>query len=163
MAKSDDFTKWLSSNSVNGYTDCIQINVLKDSIYTIGFYISEKLSDEFRHAHSFKIKGKLCSKYGFTPNGCEYFADIEYNAPKQEVCILDNIVDPNYRRKGIGSLGLAYIKYISSLLHCKKILGVKQPIPNTSEEMNVLTAFYQKNGFKNLTNNKICYIFTEKE
>lgn len=37
MAKSDDFTKWLSSNSVNGYTDCIQINVLKDSIYTIGF------------------------------------------------------------------------------------------------------------------------------
>ena len=33
MAKSDDFTKWLSSNSVNGHTDCIQINVLKDSIY----------------------------------------------------------------------------------------------------------------------------------
>lgn len=60
MAKSDDFTTWLSLNSVNGYTDCIQINVLKDSIYTIGFYISEKLSDEFRHAYSFKIKGKLC-------------------------------------------------------------------------------------------------------
>lgn len=107
MAKSDDFTTWLSFNSVNGYTDCIQINVLKDSIYTIGFYISEKLSDEFRHAYSFK--------------------------------------------------------YISSLLHCKKISGVKQPIPNTSEEMNVLTVFYQKNGFKNLPNNKICYIFTEKE
>lgn len=125
MAKSDDFTTWLSFNSVNGYTDCIQINVLNDSIYTIGFYISEKLSDEFRHAYSFKIKGKLCSKYGFTPNGCEYFADIEYNAPKQEVCILDNIVDPNYRRKGIGSLGLAYIKYVSSLLHCKKNIRSK--------------------------------------
>lgn len=59
MAKSDDFTKWLSSNSVNGYTDCIQINVLNDSIYTIGFYISEKLSDEFRHAYSCELTHHL--------------------------------------------------------------------------------------------------------
>lgn len=59
MAKSDDFTTLLSFNSVNGYTDCIQINVLKDSIYTIGFYISEKLSDEFRHAYSCELTHRL--------------------------------------------------------------------------------------------------------
>ena len=73
--------------------------------------------------------------------------------------LVDNRVDKDKHRQGIGSLGLTYIKNILQDFGCKELSGHKNPIPNTPEEMAKLTAFYAKNGFGNLPGDNILYKF----
>lgn len=62
------------------------------------------------------------------------------------------------RNKGVGSIGMDCIKQFADKLGCIKIIGIKQPIPNTHEEMDKLTKFYAKNCFiQRNTSNKISF------
>lgn len=108
---------------------------------------------------SFTVHGIVYSEFGFSLRGYDYYADFNFYIDTKTAYLGDNVLDPYYRNRGIGSLGLDYIKSFLRALDCKTLTGIKHPIPNTSDEMAKLTAFYKKNGFQQLEDNKIAFYF----
>lgn len=91
-------------------------------------------------------------------NSTIYDAEVNINYDTGVAILTDNVVDEKSRGKGIGSLGMTYIKDFCKAEKCICIDGFKRPVPNTEEEMIKLTHFYIKNGFEQLQNNEIRYI-----
>lgn len=160
MNNFDRFEKWLLSHTKAGYEAYIQICPLKNSTRYIGFHIPYAPVDRYNGKKSIVIHGILCDEYGsFSDRGWTYYADITYCPTTNVANLVDNRVDKDKHRQGIGSLGLTYIKNILQDFGCKELSGHKNPIPNTPEEMAKLTAFYVKNGFENLPGDNILYKF----
>ena len=104
--------------------------------------------------NEYRMRGYL------TPSGNqEYFADLTFHEDDGWLEIADNYVKrPEMRNKGVGSIGMDCIKQFADKLGCIKIIGTKQPIPNTQEEMDKLMKFYAKNGFtQSNTSSKISF------
>lgn len=75
----------------------------------------------------------------------------------------DNYVtDRIYENQGIGSAGLFYVHQLAKQLHCSYIEGVKHPVKvredEREDEMNRLSYFYQKNGYKQESGNARIYM-----
>lgn len=156
------FHVWLLQHTKEGYQSHVQIKKLAKATYYAyaGFYIPYASVDEYRKRTSMTIRGVLCDERGvFSNRGWDYFADIDYFSDTKKPKLVDNQVDPCVRRQGIGSLGLTYVKDVLQNFGCKELSGHKNPIPNTAEEMKILTLFYENNGFLNLPENKILYKF----
>ena len=141
------------------YKNLAKIALIDGTNYMIGFFIFEKLSNDWRKIDTFHIRGFVCSDIGFSDDGQAYVAYVNFSYDNKIAYLEDNIVDPYYRNRGIGSLGLDYIKSFLRTLDCKTLTGIKHPIPNTPDEMAKLTAFYKKNGFQQLEDNKIAFYF----
>ena len=159
MQNSDNFLAWIRSHSVNGYENAAQIVDVPNSKYKIGFYIYSEIANNQRRLTSFTVHGLVYSEFGFSYRGYEYYADFCFYSETKTAYLGDNTLDPYYRNRGIGSLGLDYIKSFLRALGCTTLTGTKHPIPNTPDEMAKLTAFYEKNGFQQLADNKIIFHF----
>lgn len=159
MKKPSEFAKWIQKHSIDGYSYLANIMPVAGTSYMVGFFICEKLSDKWRQVDSFTIRGFICSDIGFSDDGRVYVAYVNFSYADSMARLDDNVVDPYYRNRGIGSLGLDYIKSFLRALGCTTLTGTKHPIPNTPDEMAKLTAFYEKNGFQQLADNKIIFHF----
>lgn len=71
-----------------------------------------------------------------------------YNGVEKHLRLEDNyIVDPDFKRKGVGSAGLDVVKELAKELRCQKIFGERIAKQDTEEERKKLFNFYKKNGF----------------
>lgn len=122
----------------------------------IGFYISYVLRDRYSNKVRYVINAAI-SQNDQLPN-CNstiYEAEIRIDYDNGAAWLSDNTVKENFQNQGIGSLGLNYIKDFCKSQGCKCITGKKQPVPNTKEELDKLTHFYDKNRFEQFSNNQI--------
>ena len=92
--------------------------------------------------------------------GCEREAQV---INSNFAILRDNYVtDRIYENQGIGSAGLLYVHQLAKQLHCSYIEGVKHPVKvkedERKDEMDRLTYFYQKNGYKQESGNARIYM-----
>lgn len=105
----------------------------------------------------------LASHAGLNPrskSGCEREAQV---INSNFAILRDNYVtDRIYENQGIGSAGLFYVHQLAKQLHCSYIEGVKHPVKvkkdERKDEMDRLTYFYQKNGYKQESGNARIYM-----
>jgi len=158
METKEKFEDWIKQQS-----DCKFIHSYQIIAYSpdekLGFFIKQAINDG-RGSVKYIIAGAI-SDYGRLPrhNSTIYDAEISINYNTNHAILRENVVDPQHRGQGIGSLGLTYIKDFCESQNCAIITGFKHPVPNTQEEMDKLTRFYTKNEFEQCPNNKVQYCF----
>lgn len=116
---------------------------------------SNKEFVEFHRILDIEKSDKYDKKIGFYISSTIYEAEIRIDYDNGAAWLSDNTVKENFQNQGIGSLGLNYIKDFCKSQGCKCITGKKQPVPNTKEELDKLTHFYDKNRFEQFSNNQI--------
>lgn len=153
------FENWIESHSNKEFVEFHRIlDIEKSDKYDkkIGFYVSYVLRDRYSNKVRYVINAAI-SQNDQLPN-CNstiYEAEIRIDYDNGAAWLSDNTVKENFQNQGIGSLGLDYIKDFCKSQGCKCITGKKQPVPNTKEELDKLTHFYDKNRFEQFSNNQI--------
>ena len=158
------FRTWLQKQAFPRYQDYIHIYRFSPKDL-IGFYVANVLENSYRQITELMIRGVLLYDGRLPrPNSFLYRAEIVLHFLEKKAILEDNVVSPGFRRQGIGSQGLDFIKYlVVSSSPCTILAGVKHPIPNTLDEMNKLTEFYQHNGFRNMADDVIvCHLLTNE-
>lgn len=158
------FRTWLQKQAFPGYQDYIHIYRFSPKDF-VGFYVANALENSYRQTTELMIRGVLLYD-GILPrpNSFLYRAEIALHFSEKKAILEDNVVSPGFRRQGIGSQGLDFIKQlVVSSSPCTILAGVKHPIPNTQDEMDKLTEFYRHNGFHNISDNVIvCDLLTNE-
>lgn len=154
------FKEWVLFRSNKEFADNYKLIRLNED-EEICFFISEASHAYCSNHVTYKISAAISNR-GRIPsnNRTIYTAYIDINYDTNKVFLSDNVVNPECRNKGIGSLGLQYIKDFCKLQNCKSISGQKRTeTPYSDEEMKILTHFYLKNDFQQLQNDMIKYEF----
>ena len=154
---------WVKQHSAKDYKEFYRVlnypGYTDEEDYQLIFYISEMKHGAYSNSARCRINA-IESNRNQIPfhNSTIYDAEVNINYDTGVAILTDNVVDEKSRGKGIGSLGMTYIKDFCKAEKCICIDGFKRPVPNTEEEMIKLTHFYIKNGFEQLQNNEIRYI-----